>query len=388
MAKSPDATGAPTRRRIIKAAGALAAGIAAPAVLRIGSALAAYPDRPVRIVVANTPGGPSDIIARIMAAAMQEAMGGSFIVENKGGAGGNIGMGTAARAEPDGYTILLSTSAYWSIPGLYNTLPYDPFKDFVAVCELAASPHVFAVKPELGASTMKEFVALAKKPIRTSSTSRRRRSARRRSWQAEVLKLREGLQRMATVVFRAAATRSRRCSRHRADRAPACWRPRIRRSRPGPSRGSRSPAGDPLARPARNSDHGGVGLPGFVFETYTALVAPGEDAAGDRRQAREGRARDPGQARDAREARRSRASRCRPRTARTTWRASPRRCRCSATSSPRPASRSCSGRRHCRRTDGLRPRSTIGRRDCAASAAWVMRSSRRSAKGGSRASTR
>src|SRR5262245_23694222 len=98
-----------SRRRIIQAAGALAA--AAPSVLRIGAAFAAYPDRPIKIVVANTPGGPSDIIARIMAAAMQETMGGSVIVENKGGAGGNIGMGYAARSEPDGYTILLSTSA-------------------------------------------------------------------------------------------------------------------------------------------------------------------------------------------------------------------------------------------------------------------------------------
>ncbi len=200
MAKSHDARGAPTRRRIIKAAGVLAAGIAAPAMLRTRAAFAAYPDRPVKIVVANTPGGPSDIIARIMAAAMQEAMGGSVIVENKGGAGGNIGMGSVARAEADGYTILLSTSAYSVNPGLYETLPYDPFKDFVAVCELAVSPHVFAVKPDLRASTMKEFVALAKAnpdkfnvstpPIGTTP-----------QLQAEVLKLREGLQRMATIVF-------------------------------------------------------------------------------------------------------------------------------------------------------------------------------------------
>src|SRR5436190_11251637 len=140
----------------------MAGGLVAPAVLRIGKAFAAYPDRPVRIVVANTPGGPSDIIARIMAAAMQEAMGGSVIVENKGGGGGNIGMGSVARADADGYTILLSTSAYSVNPGLYENLPYDPFKDFAAVCELAVSPHVFAVKPELGVGTMKEFVALAK----------------------------------------------------------------------------------------------------------------------------------------------------------------------------------------------------------------------------------
>ena len=198
MSRSHDTKSAPSRRHVIKAV--LAAGFAAPAILRVGSALAAYPDRPVRIVVANTPGGPSDIIARFMAAAMQEATGGSFIVENKGGGGGNIGMGLVARADADGYTILLSTSAFAINPGLYETQPYDPFKDFTAICELAISPHVFAVKPELPAKTMKEFVALAKAdpdkfnvsvpPIGTAP-----------QLQAEVLKLREGLQKMATVPF-------------------------------------------------------------------------------------------------------------------------------------------------------------------------------------------
>src|SRR5262245_31600725 len=144
----------PSRRRMLRAAGTLAAGLAAPAVLRIGSALAAYPDRPVKILVANTPGGPSDIIARIMAAAMQEAIGGSFFVENRGGGGGNIGMGLVARSEPDGYTILLTTSAFAINRGLYEKLPYDPFNDFVPVFELAVSPHVLAVRPALGVSTM------------------------------------------------------------------------------------------------------------------------------------------------------------------------------------------------------------------------------------------
>src|SRR5262245_7915805 len=153
MTRSHGAGRALSRRRVIKAAGVAAAGLIAPAILRVGSALAAYPDRPIKIVVANTPGGPSDIIARFMAAAMQEVIGGSVIVENKGGGGGNIGMGSVARAEADGYTILLSTSAYSINPGLYETLPYDPFKDFVAICELAVSPHVFAVKPELPVKT-------------------------------------------------------------------------------------------------------------------------------------------------------------------------------------------------------------------------------------------
>src|SRR3954464_4198647 len=153
MTQSRQSKVSTSRRRWIKAA---LAGIVAPAVLRMSAAFAAYPDRPVRIIVANTPGGPSDIIARIMAAAMQEAMGGSVIVENKGGGGGNIGMGYVARSEPDGYTILLSTSAFSVNPGLYAQPVYDPFKDFVPICELAVSPHVFAVQPSLGVKTMKD----------------------------------------------------------------------------------------------------------------------------------------------------------------------------------------------------------------------------------------
>src|SRR5580700_1785874 len=151
-----------SRRGLVKAAGALAAGIAAPAVLRVRPAYADYPDRPVKIVVANTPGGPSDIVGRIVAAALQQSTGKTFIVENRGGAGGNIGMEYAAHAEPDGYTILLATNAYSINYGLYNKVPYDPYKDFVAISELGGSPNIFVVKSDLPAKTMKEFIALAR----------------------------------------------------------------------------------------------------------------------------------------------------------------------------------------------------------------------------------
>src|SRR5579884_4420386 len=123
----------PSRRSLIKAAVAAAAGIAAPAILRVRSAYAAYPDRPIKFVVANTPGGPSDIVGRIVTAALQQSTGKTFVIENRGGAGGNIGFGYAARAAPDGYTLLLATNA-WSInPTLYRKIPYDPLHDFVGV---------------------------------------------------------------------------------------------------------------------------------------------------------------------------------------------------------------------------------------------------------------
>ena len=273
MAQSYKQKTALTRRTIIKAAGMLAAGFAAPAILRSSPALAAYPDRPIKIVVANTPGGPSDIIARIMAAAMQEAMGGSVIVENKGGAGGNIGMGLAARSEPDGYTILLATSAYSVNPGLYNTLPYDPFKDFVAICELAVSPHVFAVKPDLGASTMKEFVELAKKnpdkfnvstpPIGTTP-----------QLQAEVLKQRTGLQKMATIVFPGGGDALKALLSGTVQLSSGVLAPAHPQIKAGNVKG--------LAVTGTTRWHDlpeiptmqEAGFPDFVFETYTAMMAP------------------------------------------------------------------------------------------------------------------
>jgi tripartite-type tricarboxylate transporter receptor subunit TctC len=270
MEKSSNAAGSPSRRSLIRTA---LASLLAPAALRIGAALAAYPDRPIRIVVANTPGGPSDIIARIMAAAMQQAIGGSVIVENKGGGGGNIGMGYVARADADGYTLLLSTSAYAVNPGLYNTLPYDPFKDFVAVCELAVSPHVFAVKPELGVGTMKEFVAMAKAnpdkfnvstpPIGTTP-----------QLQAEVLKLREGLQKMATVVFPGGGDALKALISGTVQLSSGVLAPAHPQIKAGAIKG--------LAVTGRTRWHDlpdiptmvESGYPDFVFETYTALMAP------------------------------------------------------------------------------------------------------------------
>ena len=200
MTKLIKASG-PSRRGIVKAAGALAAGIAAPALLRVRPAYAAYPDRTVKIVVANTPGGPSDIIGRLVAAGLQQSTGKTFIIENHGGAGGNIGMEYAARSEPDGYTILLATNAYSINYGLYNAIPYDPFKDFVPVCELGGSPNIFVVKSDLPAKTMKEFIALARanpekfnastSPIGTTP-----------QLQLEVLKSRENLPKLELVVFK------------------------------------------------------------------------------------------------------------------------------------------------------------------------------------------
>lgn len=190
-----------SRRRIIKGAGAVAAGIAAPSLIGLRSAYAAYPDRPIKVVVANTPGGPSDLVGRIVTAALQQSTGKTFIIENIGGAGSNIGMGQVARAEPDGHTILLATNAYSVNVTLYNKIPYEPLKDFVGVCELATSPNTFVVKSELPAKTMKEFAALARaNPEKYNVSAPPIGTAPQIS--AEMLKIREKLPKLETVVFK------------------------------------------------------------------------------------------------------------------------------------------------------------------------------------------
>jgi tripartite-type tricarboxylate transporter receptor subunit TctC len=113
-------------------------------------------------VVPFAPAGPTDIMARILASHLGDAIGGTVIVENKPGAGGNIGIGGVAHAEPDGYTLLLTSSAYVVNPGLYAKIPYDPYKDFAPIAELGTSPNVILVNPALGINSIADLVARAK----------------------------------------------------------------------------------------------------------------------------------------------------------------------------------------------------------------------------------
>src|SRR5260221_1550543 len=101
-------------------------------------------------------------MARILATHLGEAIGGTVIVENKPGAGGNVGMGTGAHAEPDGHTLLITSSAYVVNPGLYAKIPYDPYKDFAPIAELGASPNAILVDPRLGVDSIAALIARAK----------------------------------------------------------------------------------------------------------------------------------------------------------------------------------------------------------------------------------
>lgn len=127
-------------------------------------ARADYPDRTVTLLVPFAPGGPTDIIARILAESLGRSLKQTFIVENRPGAAGNIGMGIAARAQPDGYTLLLTSTAIAVNPALYKKLPYDPFKDFEPISELVDSPNIIVVNAKSNIHSIAELVAAAKAP--------------------------------------------------------------------------------------------------------------------------------------------------------------------------------------------------------------------------------
>ena len=122
-----------------------------------------YPTKPIRLVVPFAPGGSSTLVARFMGEEMAKELGQSFIIENKPGGGGNIAMQEVARAEPDGYTLIIGHVGSLAMnPYMYSKLPYDVDKDFAAVSLLAIVPNIFVVYHEVPAKDLREFVALAK----------------------------------------------------------------------------------------------------------------------------------------------------------------------------------------------------------------------------------
>jgi len=140
-----------------------AAALLSFSVVAVAQSGAAYPVKPIRFVVPYTPGGGTDLMARALAQRMTESLGQSVIVENRAGAGGNLGMEFVARSSPDGYTIALALTAQYAVnPALYPKLPYDPVKDYAPIMLVARNPYVLIVHPTVPAKSLKELVALAK----------------------------------------------------------------------------------------------------------------------------------------------------------------------------------------------------------------------------------
>jgi tripartite-type tricarboxylate transporter receptor subunit TctC len=141
-------------------------GLLAAAVLGsvpLASAAADYPARPIRFIVSFAPGATTDVIARIVGQKMAESWGQQIVVDNRGGAGGNIGIGIAATSAPDGYTVLFVSSSLMVNPSLYRKVPYDPDKSFAPISNLAHSTHVFYAHASQPVKTMAEMIEAVKK---------------------------------------------------------------------------------------------------------------------------------------------------------------------------------------------------------------------------------
>ncbi|WP_418131111.1 tripartite tricarboxylate transporter substrate binding protein [Variovorax sp. 375MFSha3.1] len=147
----------PSRRRALLLAGAAAFSFCTAATAQT------YPSKPVRVIVAFTAGGTTDILARAATQKLSEKLGQSFIIDNKPGAGGNIGTEMAVRAAPDGYTLIVNSVGPMAVnQTLYKNLPYDPLKDLVPIVQIADVPNVLVVHPSVPAKTLEQFIEYAK----------------------------------------------------------------------------------------------------------------------------------------------------------------------------------------------------------------------------------
>lgn len=137
--------------------------LAAAGITLAASAVAqSYPDRPVRMIIPFAAGGATDVPTRLTSAKLAERLGQQFVIDNRPGQGGALGTAVAAKAEPDGYTILQTATPFVVSPHVYGNLSYDPLKDFIPVTQFGSAPNVLIVHPSLPAKSVKELIALAK----------------------------------------------------------------------------------------------------------------------------------------------------------------------------------------------------------------------------------
>jgi tripartite-type tricarboxylate transporter receptor subunit TctC len=141
--------------------GAAALGVAALAP-QAANAQGKYPDRPVKIIVPFLAGGATDLTARLLAQHMGEALGQTIVVENRPGAGSILGNNAVAKADADGYTILLASSSIFAVPALYKSVPYDLEKDLAPIAEVAGGPNIVVADPKAGIKSLADMIAQAK----------------------------------------------------------------------------------------------------------------------------------------------------------------------------------------------------------------------------------
>ncbi len=143
--------------------GAVLLCAAGAAVISTAAYAQGYPDKAVRVIVPFAPGGSTDIVARIMSQKLSERLKQSFVIDNRGGGGGNIGSDLVAKAPPDGYLLLIGTVGSLTInPSLYRKMPYDPLKDLAPIAYFGSTPNVLVVHPSLPVKSVKELITLAR----------------------------------------------------------------------------------------------------------------------------------------------------------------------------------------------------------------------------------
>ncbi len=137
-------------------------GQSADAAFSAAQTASTYPSKPVRFILPFPPGGGTDILGRLIAERLSASLGQPVVIDNRGGAGGNLGAAEAARAAPDGYTLLLAATTLAISPSLYSKLGFDPQKDFAPISLVATVPNVMITNPSVPAQTLREFIALAR----------------------------------------------------------------------------------------------------------------------------------------------------------------------------------------------------------------------------------
>jgi tripartite-type tricarboxylate transporter receptor subunit TctC len=150
-------------RHLTKSLTCLGALLATVALTCAAASADDYPSKPVRIVVSFAAGGPTDIVGRIIGAKLTELLGQQFFVENRAGAGGNLGADVVAKSAPDGHTLLVATVSTHAInPGLYTKMPYDPIRDFAPIAQVGVTPALLSVHPSIPVTDVKSLIALVR----------------------------------------------------------------------------------------------------------------------------------------------------------------------------------------------------------------------------------
>jgi tripartite-type tricarboxylate transporter receptor subunit TctC len=236
------------------------------------SAQGSYPDHKIRMIVPFAAGGPTDVIGRLVAERLSEVLGQQVYVENLPGAGGNLGVETAKRAAPDGYTILVVSTGFIINPSMYTTIGYDPLKDFVPISLVAASPNVITVHPSVAAKNLKELIDLIKaNPDKMSYAQPSTGSTPHLA--AEQMKQTYGLD-MVMVPFNGAPLAINSTLGNHTPMAFTALPPAIGAIKDGSLRGIAILAKQRVAALPDLPTNGEQGVPGLESDTLTGILAP------------------------------------------------------------------------------------------------------------------